>query len=202
MSDIWLSLGTVVFAYLIGSIPAGYIIVRLRTRKDLRSVGTGNVGAYNVLKQMGAAASVLVTLLDMGKGMAGFKLADWVGAPEGIGPICAAAVIIGHVYPLFLSFKGGTGVAPGLGIATVVTPLYAAISFLIGLIFGLPKKSPPIGIFVGLIVLNVSVLISRKPQSMILTIGVVTLLIVAAHLLKKYRQVRAGLKTANLKELF
>lgn len=202
MSDIWLSIGAIVSAYLIGSIPIGYIIVRLRTKKDLRSVGTGNVGAYNVLKQMGHTASVLVTLLDMSKGIVGFKLAEWFGTPEEVSIICAASVIIGHVYPVFLGFKGGTGVAPGLGIAAVVAPLYTALSFLAGLVVGLPKKSPPIGIFVGLIVLNISTLMSKGSRSAILILAVVTSLVIIAHLLKKYRQVRAGLKLAKLKEIF
>lgn len=202
MSDIWLSLFLIASAYIIGSLPIGYIIVRLRTNKDLRSVGTGNVGAYNVLKQMGPAASVLVTVLDMGKGVAGFKLADWTGMPDGVEYACTAAVIIGHVYPVFLKFRGGTGVAPGLGIAAAVAPLYTAISFAAGLAIGLPKKSPPIGIFVGLLVLNSLSIIIWESESQVFVVLIVTLLVITAHLIKKYRQVKSGLKQAKWKEIF
>ncbi len=193
---------TIASAYLIGSIPFGYIIVRLRTRKDLRNVGTGNVGAYNVLKQMGPAASVLVTLLDMGKGIVGFKLAAWLDAPEGVAYACVAAVIIGHVYPVFLRFKGGTGVAPAMGIASVAAPLYTAIGFLAGLAVGLPRKSPPIGIFVGLIVLNILLIVDNRSHFNIHVVLLVTLLVVAAHLLKKYRQVKSGQKRGGWREIF
>ena len=201
MSGMWLSLFAITFAYVIGSVPIGYIVIRLRTKRDLRSVGTGNVGAYNVLKQMGPAASVLVTLLDMGKGIAGFKLAEWIGAPEGVGYACAAAVIIGHVYPVFLNFKGGTGVAPGMGITAAVAPVYTAISFAVGLAAGLPTKIPPVGIFVGLLVLNTLSIVEGEPKQ-IFIIFTVTLLVIMAHLLKKYRQVKSGLKKASWREIF
>ncbi|MSQ32669.1 MAG: glycerol-3-phosphate acyltransferase [Dehalococcoidia bacterium] len=205
MPDIWLTsfanASVIASAYLIGSIPFGYIIVRLRTRKDLRNVGTGNVGAYNVLKQMGLAASVLVTLLDMGKGIVGFKIADWLDAPEGVTYACAAAVIIGHVYPVFLKYRGGTGVAPAIGIASVVAPLYTATASLGGLIVGLPRKSPPIGIFIGLLILNVLLIVDNHSHFNIHVILLVTLLVVVAHLLKKYRQVSSGQKRGGWREI-
>ena len=103
-------------AYLLGSIPFGVLIVKMRGGPDIRETGSGNIGAANVLRNAGAAAGVLTLVLDAGKGY----LAVWMAQRATQGSvrwitIAAAAAVIGHIFPVWLGFRGGKGVATGLG---------------------------------------------------------------------------------------
>ncbi len=105
-----------VVAYVLGSIPFGYLIVKLGQGRDIRASGSGNIGAANVTRTVGKGAGVLTLLLDAAKGY----LAVWIAMRFTEGDsglvICAAlAAIIGHMFPVWLKFKGGKGVATGVG---------------------------------------------------------------------------------------
>ena len=110
-------------AYLIGSIPFALILARRWGAADLRRIGSGNLGAANVLRATGLTAGVLVAALDIGKGAVSVALAQRLGG-AGAGPAAAGvAAIVGHVYPVWLGFRGGKGVATACGVFTVLTPL-------------------------------------------------------------------------------
>lgn len=103
-------------AYLLGSIPFGVLIVKMRGGPDIRKTGSGNIGAANVMRNAGAVAGVLTLVLDAGKGY----LAVWIAERAIHGNIhwmavAAAAAVIGHIFPVWLGFRGGKGVATGLG---------------------------------------------------------------------------------------
>ena len=110
---------TVIVAYLIGSIPTGYIIVKTKTGQDIRTIGSGSTGATNVKRVLGKKWFFIVLLLDAFKGALPVILADLfvkTGAGFGIAPVVAAiSVIIGHSRSIFLGFKGGKSVASGVG---------------------------------------------------------------------------------------
>ncbi len=113
-----------VIAYLLGDIPFGYLLVKLTTGRDVRSAGSGNIGATNVLRTTGRAAGVATLLLDMAKGF----LAVWLEARLSGGDVnwmsaAALAVMIGHSYPVFLRFRGGKAVAAFVGAYFCLTPL-------------------------------------------------------------------------------
>jgi glycerol-3-phosphate acyltransferase PlsY len=129
-------------AYLIGSFPAPYIMGRLRKGIDIREVGTRNMGAANVFYQVGAVEGVIVLLLDVGKGAAAVYLARSLGAPLYIELVAAAVVVAGHVFPVFLKFRGGKGGAALIG----------ALAFLL-----------PLGVPIYLGIFGVALLISRFP---------------------------------------
>ena len=122
---------TVVVAYIIGSIPTGYIIVKAKTGKDIRTVGSGSTGATNVKRVLGKKYFFIVMLLDALKGALPVLLAEHfitAGSSLGLAPVAAAvAVIIGHSTSMFLHFKGGKSVASGVG--TIL-----ALNFIAGLI--------------------------------------------------------------------
>jgi glycerol-3-phosphate acyltransferase PlsY len=123
----------IVLAYLIGSVPFAWLFARRWGAADLRGVGSGNLGAANVLRVAGVTPGVLVALLDIAKGAAGVLLAERLG---GAGPTSAAAglaAIVGHVYPLWLRFHGGKGVATACGVFLVLAPaaVLPAIAFFI-----------------------------------------------------------------------
>ena len=138
MSIILIITGIVILvSYLIGSIPTGYIIVKLKTGQDIRTVGSGSTGATNVKRVLGKKWFFTVMLLDAFKGALPVLLAKmWMGETLGIGlfPVLAAvAVIIGHSKPIFLQFKGGKSVASGVG---TILALNWQIGLLIAIIWG------------------------------------------------------------------
>ncbi len=104
-------------AYLIGSIPTGYLIVKAKTGQDIRTVGSGSTGATNVKRVLGKKWFFTVMILDAIKGALPVFLAQIISMDKfGVAPVVAAiAVIIGHSKPIFLGFKGGKSVASGVG---------------------------------------------------------------------------------------
>jgi glycerol-3-phosphate acyltransferase PlsY len=116
MSVLWLAL-----AYLVGAIPVGFVVARV-AGVDIRRHGSGNIGASNVLRTLGRGPAVATLVADIAKGYAG----AWLGSLAGPGPAWAAAgavaVVAGNVWPVFLGFRGGKGVATGLGAFLRVTP--------------------------------------------------------------------------------
>jgi glycerol-3-phosphate acyltransferase PlsY len=110
-------------AYIIGSVPFAFILARRWGAADLRRIGSGNVGAANVLRASGVAAGLLVAALDMAKGAAGVALAQRLST-EPAGPAAAGlAAVVGHIYPVWLRFHGGKGVATACGAFLLLTPL-------------------------------------------------------------------------------
>ena len=116
------SVFVVVLAYLIGSIPFGYLIVRMIGRGDVRQTGSGGTGATNVSRRAGKTAGIVTLILDALKGAIAVLIAtrfsqDWVIAAAAI------AVLVGHIFPVWLSFRGGKGVATAAGMFLVLAPL-------------------------------------------------------------------------------
>ena len=112
----------VLSAYIIGSIPFPYLITRLKTGKDIRQMGSGNVGATNVLRTTGKTAGLIALLLDTGKGMAAVWLGSHFTGQPVWGAIAAFAAMVGHSFPVFLGFHGGKSVATGGGAFLVLSP--------------------------------------------------------------------------------
>ena len=130
--------GFCILAYLIGSIPTGYIIVKLKTGQDIRQVGSGSTGATNVKRVLGKKWFFIVMLLDALKGALPvliskyFLSAGMLLDPYGIYAVaCAVFVIVGHSKPVFLGFKGGKSVASGVGTILALSPLAGLIIALI-----------------------------------------------------------------------
>ena len=116
IDDPWMApAGALLLGYLIGSIPFGVILTRIGGAGDLRAIGSGNIGATNVLRtgRKGLAAATLV--LDMLKAVAAVALAERL--LPGNGPLAAAGAFLGHLYPVWLRFRGGKGVATLMGVA-------------------------------------------------------------------------------------
>jgi glycerol-3-phosphate acyltransferase PlsY len=119
MPDILLA---VVGGYLLGSIPFGLILTRLAGLGDIRSIGSGNIGATNVLRTGHKGLAVLTLLLDGGKGAAAVLITAHYAIAYAV-PVAALAVVVGHDFPVWLRFKGGKGVATTLGALLPVWPL-------------------------------------------------------------------------------
>ncbi len=141
------SLWIIVLAYLLGSVPVGYLLVRIFRRQDIRSVGSGNIGATNVLRSGGKGLGAATFILDVVKGSSAVLLGTLLAAPllpsvpqRNVEALAALCAVIGHMFPVWLGFKGGKGVATGFGVFLVAAPLAALASItLFSLVFALTR---------------------------------------------------------------
>lgn len=116
-------LAVLLIAYLLGAIPFGYLLVKWKTGADVRTAGSGNIGATNVMRTTGRAAGILTLALDIGKGYLAVWLAGRLTGHEAIWmSLAALAAMLGHAYPVFLGFKGGKAVASVVGAFLCLTP--------------------------------------------------------------------------------
>ena len=124
-----------VLGYLLGSIPFGLLLTRFAGRGDIRRIGSGNIGATNVLRTGSKTLAALTVLLDVAKGMASVMIARQWGAEAGLA--AAGCAVLGHMFPVWLGFRGGKGVATALGVlfplawpvALVAALLWVAAAF-------------------------------------------------------------------------
>jgi glycerol-3-phosphate acyltransferase PlsY len=134
-------------AYLLGSIPVGYLLVRIFRRQDIRTLGSGNIGATNVLRSEGKGLGAATFALDVVKGAVAVLLGAAVAGPvlpmipqRNVEALAALFAVLGHMFPVWLRFRGGKGVATGFGVFLVAAPLAALASItLFAIIFALTR---------------------------------------------------------------
>jgi len=172
------------FAYLLGSIPVGWIVARLFFKTDIRSKGSGNIGATNALRQFGTAVGLIVLLLDMSKGIIAVLLAKSIyGSGTMMVVICGLLAILGHVFPIWLKFKGGKGVATAAGVFIALTPISLLIALLVFIVVVVITRYVSLGsIVAALSLLAVNVIsIFRQPNKdyalLILVVLIVAMII-------------------------
>lgn len=126
----------IVLAYLCGSIPFAYIIAKVVGKIDIRTVGSGNCGSTNVFRSIGKGAGIATFIADTLKGFIPVYFAVFIDNTFSYFIAVAAAAIAGHMFTIFLKFKGGKGVATGLGVFSALMPLPSLIAFAVfGLVF-------------------------------------------------------------------
>jgi len=121
-------------AYLLGSVPSGVLIARAQGGVDLRRVGSGNIGATNVLRAVGKGGAALTLLGDIGKGALAVGLGRWLGVSTTMLAMIALATVAGHLFPVFAGFHGGKGVATSLGVILAAMPAVGSLLLLIWLV--------------------------------------------------------------------
>ena len=156
MTDLFIQLGlTLLVAYVIGSIPTGYIIVKTKTGDDIRKIGSGSTGATNVKRVLGKKWFFATLLLDALKGATPVILAKLfviAGASIGLAPVLAAvAVIIGHSKSCFLNFQGGKSVASGVGTILALNWMVGAIIAVVWAIITYTTKYVSVGSIIALL---------------------------------------------------
>ncbi|MGC8794197.1 MAG: glycerol-3-phosphate 1-O-acyltransferase PlsY [Bryobacteraceae bacterium] len=123
---------SILLAYLLGAIPFGYLLVKWRTGRDVRTMGSGNIGATNVLRTTGRAAGILTLLLDIAKGYLAVWLAGKLaGGSAAVMSAATVAAMAGHAFPIFLHFRGGKAVATFLGSFLCLAPLAIAAAVVV-----------------------------------------------------------------------
>jgi glycerol-3-phosphate acyltransferase PlsY len=125
--DVIRDVAVVTAAYLVGSVPFGVVVARFSGGVDLRRVGSGNIGATNVLRAVGKAAAALTLVGDIGKGVLAVAAARWAGADSLVVALTALAAVLGHLYPVWAGFRGGKGVATTLGVVVGAMPAVGAL---------------------------------------------------------------------------
>lgn len=150
-------------AYLVGSIPAAYIVARWRRGIDIRKHGSGNVGAANTLTVVGKRWSIAVTIFDIGKGalMVWFaQLLDFnIASQASVG----IATIIGHDWPVFLRFQGGRGVFTSLGVIAILNPWLGLIALVYPYLFFAPFKQVALGVSTVMVIVPVTSALAHEP---------------------------------------
>lgn len=127
-----MSVFTIALAYLLGSIPFGYLLVRIFLKQDVRTQGSGNIGATNVARSGAKGLGVATLLLDAAKGFTAVELAwHMPGGSYSLACWAALAAVAGHIFPVWLRFKGGKGVATGLGVFLGLAPRAALLVILV-----------------------------------------------------------------------
>lgn len=116
-----------VCAYLLGSIPAAYIVGNLQKKKDIREIGTRNMGAMNVFYEIGFWWGLVVLLTDVGKGVAAMAIAEALKVHEYVYLLSGIVAVLGHSFPIFLGFKGGKGGATSIGVLIYLMKPWAVL---------------------------------------------------------------------------
>ncbi len=116
----------IIVSYLLGSIPMGLLLTRLAGKGDLRRVGSGNIGATNVMRVGGLRMAGLVWILDMAKAAAAVFIGKYI-AGDAFGAWCGFVAIVGHCYPVWLRFRGGKGISSLFGTLLAVSPVSFAV---------------------------------------------------------------------------
>jgi len=135
--------------YLLGAVPAAYLVAKWSQGIDIRKYGSGNVGASNLLKLTSKRLAIPVIIFDIGKGTAMVGAAQWLGLGIVEQVTVGIAAIIGHNWPVFLRFVGGRGILTTAGILFILTPKLALIASVLSLLFA-PFRQLALGVFIGL----------------------------------------------------
>lgn len=203
VNDIVTGIIAVIIAYLLGSIPSAYIITRLATGKDIRRLGGGNVGARNVFHEVGLWAAIIVSVFDIGKGAAAVAIASWLlGAPQLFVLAAGLAAVAGHMWPIYLKFTGGNGLATTIGVLSVLMTRELLIVIALILVFIVITRNPVLSVNISLLSVPVLAWFLEK-SGLLVAFSVVLLLILVLNFLPTFRAslVKAGSKENFFNEL-
>src|SRR5262245_51596657 len=173
----------VIAGYLLGSLSFAVLLVRWKTGKDIRSEGSGNAGATNVLRAHGKALGLTVAVLDVAKGAAAVGLTRLFTANPRAAAAAGFAAILGHVFPIFYGFRGGKGVATAVGAFLALTPLAMLVCLGIFVVLVAVTRYVSLASVVAMCLLPpVAGLLFHAPQPVVVAAGATALLVVVKHI--------------------
>jgi glycerol-3-phosphate acyltransferase PlsY len=179
-------------AYLLGSVSFAVLLVRLRTGRDIRTEGSGNAGATNVLRAHGKTLGILVALLDVAKGALAVWLMKLVTADPRYAAAAGFAAILGHVFPIFYGFRGGKGVATAVGAFLVLAPWATLVCIGVFVAVIAVTKYVSLGSVIAMVLLPpVAGLLFHGPRSVVTAAAATAVLIVLKHR-ENLRRLAAG----------
>ncbi len=183
----------VIAAYLIGGIPFGYVLVRLKSGRDVRDMGSGNIGATNVLRTQGRSLGIATLLLDIAKGW----FAVWLAARLTDGDtlyisLAALAVVLGHAFPVFLKFQGGKAVASFVGAFLYLTPLPLAATVVVFVVAVAVTRFISMGSILGAFTFPLAVYLIDHPPVEVLAAAILGGLFIVWRHKANISRIRAG----------
>jgi len=170
----------IIFAYLIGSIPVGVILGKMKGI-DPRKTGSGNIGATNVMRAGGKALGIITLLGDAAKGFVPVAVATVLNADYLTIAIVGLAVFLGHVFSIFLGFRGGKGVATALGVYIAIRPLVILGAFIIFIIVFMIWRYMSLASIVGAIVVPIGLYLVKAPCEFIVMAGIIGIIVIIRH---------------------
>lgn len=169
------------FAFILGSIPFGIIIAKVMGI-DLKKIGSGNIGATNVLRALGKGPAALTLLGDILKGTAAVAIGRYLSVGPAYEGIIGLSAILGHNFSLFLGFKGGKGVATSIGVLLIYSPQVAIFTLIIWLMVVLMTRYSSLGAIVAFGLLPVNVFLFDYSDMKLIISAMITLLILLRHI--------------------
>jgi len=193
MTNLYLIVAAV--GYLLGSIPFGFLLVKIFRGQDVRQTGSGNIGATNVARTGSKGLAIATLALDTLKGVIAVVLGSWIGlhsdacasgspcpAASHLAAIAALAAVVGHMFPVWLKFKGGKGVATALGVFLVLFPKAILISLAIFIIVVAVTRYVSLGSILGAIAFPVAAyFMGNQDWQTLLPACVISLMVVVKH---------------------
>jgi glycerol-3-phosphate acyltransferase PlsY len=180
----------IALAYLLGSVPFSFLLSR-RHGIDLRHVGSGNVGASNVLRTTGVADGVAAMCLDGAKGWIAVVVAQWLTSADATAVAAGVAAIVGHIYPVWLGFRGGKGVATAAGVFAALAPLALGVAIAVFVIAVAVTRHVSVGSMAGAITLAVATAASDASATVAIG-GIVSAVMILSRHRANLARVRAG----------
>jgi len=179
--DVFPDLVLVAAGYLLGSIPFGVVIARGAGNVDLRRVGSGNIGATNVLRAVGKGAAALTLLGDIGKGALAVGLARWTGASATLVAAVGLAAVLGHLFPVWTGFRGGKGVATTLGVVLGAMPSVGGLLLVIWVAVAAITRYSSLAALVATATMPLLVWLADGRPAMLALSGALAVLVVVRH---------------------
>ena len=171
----------IIASYMIGSLSTAIILCRARYGVDIRTLGSGNAGTTNVLRNFGTKAAAVTLLLDALKGVPCYLIGYFLCHSYAVGLACGLAAILGHIYPVWYQFRGGKGVATTLGVALVAAPKITLLALLLALAVMAVSRRVSLGSIIGVIAFEVIAVLIHADKALLLWGICAVLIIIIKH---------------------
>ncbi len=189
-------------AYVVGSVPTAYILVRWMEGEDIRDFGSRNVGALNAYNRTGAWAGLLVLLVDTAKGVLAVAAPRLLGVDPWVLFITSPLVVVGHNWPVFLNFRGGKGAAAIFGISLVIAPWLTIITAGPSILVMLLLRNVVLGAAFGFILLNTLLWVTGQGAEQVGLCLLLTLLVTGTYVLNVRDHIFASINARRWRQLF
>jgi glycerol-3-phosphate acyltransferase PlsY len=176
-----IKIGYIIFAYLCGAIPFAYILTKIFAGIDIRTIGSGNPGTTNVFRAAGKKVGITVFILDVLKGFMPVFFASYIDPSFIFAFIIAVFAMLGHIYTIFLKFKGGKGVATGLGVFLALMPFPTLTAFIIFILIFLFSGYVSLGSICASILLPISAYFFNYNCQFIIFASIIGIVIIYKH---------------------
>jgi len=189
-------------AYVVGSVPTAYILVRWMEGEDIRDFGSRNVGALNAYNRTGAWAGLLVLLVDTAKGVLAVAAPRLLGVDPWVLFITTPLVVAGHNWPVFLNFRGGKGAAAIFGISLVIAPWLTIITAGPSILVMLLLRNVVLGAAFGFILLNTLLWVTGQGAEQVGLCLLLSLLVAGTYVLNVRDHISASINARRWRQLF